>query len=220
MSQRANARAAGFTLLELMLSLGLLALIMVILFGSFHAVAASRLQAENRMNADQEGRALIWMMCRELRGTVFTPLVPSHTYMQGQASKQAGMALDSISFSTLDLSHRRALNGFSAEEIVSYYTTPNPKHRGWSLLMHGQKSALLQGNPPRSIQDTILADDVLSLHFRYYNGAQWEESWDSTADPPGQQLPQAVAIEVALAAGRTPTFLATTVSIPMASVQK
>ena len=65
---------AGFTLMELMLSLALLALIMIILYGSFHAVAVSKLHAEVRVESDQQARTLIWLMCRELRGAVFTPL--------------------------------------------------------------------------------------------------------------------------------------------------
>jgi prepilin-type N-terminal cleavage/methylation domain-containing protein len=48
---RRRARQAGFTLMELMLSLALLALIMVIIYGSFHAVAASKLHAEVRVQS-------------------------------------------------------------------------------------------------------------------------------------------------------------------------
>ena len=59
-------------------------------------------------------------MARELRGAVFTPLIPSHVLLVGQASKQGGMPMDSITFATLDPAHRRTLDGFGAEEIVSY----------------------------------------------------------------------------------------------------
>ena len=52
-------KQTGFTLMELMLSLALLALIMIILFGSFHAVASSKLQAETRLESDQEAGTLM-----------------------------------------------------------------------------------------------------------------------------------------------------------------
>ncbi|HZY60013.1 MAG TPA: prepilin-type N-terminal cleavage/methylation domain-containing protein, partial [Candidatus Binataceae bacterium] len=123
-------KQAGFTLMELMLSLALVALIMIILFSSFHAVAASKLHADTRLESDQEARTLMWMMCRELRGAVFTPLIPSHVMLVGQASKQGGMPLDSITFATLDPGHRRALDGFGAEVLVSFNAVPNPSHRG------------------------------------------------------------------------------------------
>jgi prepilin-type N-terminal cleavage/methylation domain-containing protein len=211
---------AGFTLMELMLSLSLLALIMVILYGSFHAVAASKLHAELRVESDQEARTLMWMMSRELRGAVFTPLIPSHVLLVGQASRQGGMAMDSITFATLNPAHRRALDGFSAEQVVAYSAVPNPNHRGWFMWTRSERSGLLQTASPPKLPPTILATHVLSVHFRYFNGFQWNESWDSTSSPAGQALPQAISIELLMGAGQRPTYLSTTISLPMATIQK
>lgn len=215
-----HLKQAGFTLMELMLSIGLLALIMIILFSSFHAVAASKLQAEARLQSDQEARSLIWMICRELRGAVFTPLIPSHVLLVGQAVKQGGMPMDSITFATLDPGHRRALDGFSAEVVVSFSAVPNPRHRGWFMLSRSERSGLIQTANPPSLPPTILATDVISLHFRYFNGFQWLESWDSTSSPAGQALPQAVSVELVMGSGKRPTYLSTTIPIPMATIQK
>ncbi len=217
---RKGAGQAGFTLMELMLSLALLALIMIIIYGTFHAVATSKLHAEVRVQSDQEARTLMWMMCRELRGAVFTPLIPSHVLMVGQASRQGGMPMDSITFATLDPGHRRALDGYGAEELVTYSATPNPRHRGWFLWTRAQRSVLIQTANPPIAPPTVLASNVLSVHFRYFNGFQWLESWDSTSSPAGQALPQAISIELLLASGRRPTYLSTTISIPMAVIQK
>lgn len=211
---------AGFTLMELMLSLALLALIMIILYGSFHAVAASKLHAEARLESDQQARTLMWMMSRELRGAAFTPLIPSHVLLVGQASRQGGMPMDSITFATLDPSHRRALDAFSAEEVVSYAAVPNPDHRGWFMWTRGERSGLLQTANPPAIPPTILATNVVSVHFRYFNGFQWLESWDSTSSPAGQALPQAISIELMMGAGKRPTYLSTMIPIPMATIQK
>lgn len=206
--------------MELMLSLALLALIMVIIYGTFHAVATSKLHAEARVESDQEARTLMWMMCRELRGAVFTPLIPSHVLMVGQASRQGGMPMDSITFATLHPGHRRALDGFGAEQVVTYAATPNPNHRGWFLWTRSERSALIQTTNAPVAPSTILATNVLSVHFRYFNGFQWLESWDSTSSPAGQALPQAMSIELLMASGRKPTFLSTSISLPMSVIQK
>ena len=213
-------KQTGFTLMELMLSLALLALIMIILFGSFHAVAISKLHAETRLESDQEAGTLMWLMARELRGAVFTPLIPSHVLLVGQASKQGSMPMDSITFATLDPAHRRTLDSFGAEEIVSYAAVSNPNHRGWFMLTRSSNSGLLQTTTPPSLPPTVLASNVISVHFRYYNGFQWLESWDSTSAPAGQALPQAISIELMVGSGRHPVYLATTVSLPMATIQK
>ncbi len=213
-------KQTGFTLMELMLSLALLALIMIILFGSFHAVAISKLHAETRLESDQEAGTLMWLMARELRGAVFTPLIPSHVLLVGQASKQGSMPMDSITFATLDPAHRRTLDSFGAEQIVSYAAVSNPNHRGWFMLTRSSNSGLLQTTTPPSLPPTVLASNVISVHFRYYNGFQWLESWDSTSAPAGQALPQAISIELMVGSGRHPVYLATTVSLPMATIQK
>lgn len=213
-------RQAGFTLMELMLSLALVALIMIILFGSFHAVASSKLQAERRLEADQQGRTLIWLMARELRGAVFTPLIPSHQLLIGQAQRQGGMPMDSIIFATLNPGHRKALDGFSAEEIVNYTAVPNPNHRGWFMLTRSERSGLLVTANPPQLPPTVLANNVVSLHMRYFNGFQWLESWDSTSAPAGQSLPQAISIELMMGSGLHPSYLATAISIPMSTYQK
>jgi len=215
-----RVRQAGFTLMELMLSLALLALIMIILYGTFHAVAASKMHADVRVESDQQARTLMWMMCRELRGAVFTPLIPSHVLMVGQASRQGGMPMDSITFATLDPGHRRTLDGFSAEEIITYTAAPNPNHRGWFMWTRAERSGLLQTANPPNLPPTVLATNVTSVHFRYFNGFQWMESWDSTSSPAGQALPQAISIELMMASGRLSTYLSTTISIPMATIQK
>lgn len=206
--------------MELMLSLALLALIMIILYGSFHAVAVSKLHAEVRVESDQQARTLMWLMSRELRGAVFTPLIPSHVLLVGQASRQGGMPMDSITFATLDPSHRRALDGYSAEEDVTYSAVPNPNHRGWFMWTRSQRSGLIQTANPPIQPPTVLATNVLSVHFRYFNGFQWLEVWDSTSSPAGQALPQAISIELQMASGRQPVYLSTMISLPMATIQK
>jgi hypothetical protein len=140
--------------------------------------------------------------------------------MVGQASRQGGMPMDTITFATLAPGHRRALDGFGAEETITYAATPNPQHRGWFLWTRSDRSGLLQTANPPNLPPTVLATNVLSVHFRYYNGFQWLESWDSTSSPAGQALPQAISIELMMASGRQPTYLSTTISLPMAVIQK
>jgi hypothetical protein len=128
--------------------------------------------------------------------------------------------MDSITFATLDPSHRRALDGYSAEEDVTYSAVPNPNHRGWFMWTRSQRSGLIQTANPPIQPPTVLATNVLSVHFRYFNGFQWLEVWDSTSSPAGQALPQAISIELQMASGRQPVYLSTMISLPMATIQK
>jgi prepilin-type N-terminal cleavage/methylation domain-containing protein len=207
---------SGFTLLEMMLAIAILSIVLVMIAGSFRAVAHSKVHGENRLNTDREGRAILWQMSNEIKGAIQTPLVPSHVVLTGLGQMRAGIPVDSISISTLDAAHRRSIQGFGAEDIVSYEASPGA-HRGWFVLSRSQGSALGGGGAGQS---AVLADNVLALHIRYFNGQQWIESWDSASLPRGQQLPIAVAIDLALAApgGRVMNY-STQVMVPMAVMQ-
>lgn len=221
--QRPRTRGVvpGFTLIELMLAVAILGLIMVMLAGSFHAVAMGKTHAEARIAVGQENRIVAWGLTNEIRGAVQTPGIASHVMIVGVARLQNNAPLDAISFSTLDPGHRRAIEGFGAEDTISYTTAPNPDRRGWFLLYRTQTSSLLtnvSGNVANST--VLLADNLLALHFRYYDGNIWTESWNSSSLPPGRQLPEAISIDLALAeANGAPMRLSTMITLPMAFSQ-
>jgi prepilin-type N-terminal cleavage/methylation domain-containing protein len=208
----------GFTLIEMMLAIGVLALILAMLAGSFSAVAHSKVHAEGRLMVDREGRSLLWQMTKELRNAVQTPYNLSNVGLFGNGRMGNGQPIDTITVSTLSGGHRRALTGFTPETIVTYNLTPNPNNPGWYVLQRSQQSGLMTGAV--STQSMVLADNVLSVHIRYFDGQRWGESWDSSSLTRGRQLPVAVAIQLQMAApgGQVMDF-ATQVTVPMAIAQ-
>ena len=212
-NNQSRRMARGFTLIEMMLAVAILAIIMAMMASSFHAVAASKMHAEGRMWADRAGRSIIWELTSEIRGAVQTPAAQSHVMLHGIDQFIAGSAANSISISTLDAAHRRAMVGFSPEDIVTYSLVQNPSHRGWMILERTQRSGLATGGASTPI---ILADNVLSLRMRYFDGNQWGDTWNSDILSPGNQLPIAVSINLDMAApnGRDLRF-STQVMLPM-----
>ncbi len=209
----------GFTLIEMMLAVAVLGLILVMLSGSFNAVAHSKVHAEDRLSADHAARALLFQMANEIRGAVQTPQSASRVMLLGTGRMENGQPLDSMSISTLDYGHRRALTGFGAEEVITYATVPNPDRRGWYMLERSSQSGLIQNADSRP-GAVMLAPNVLSLHIRYFNGQQWSESWDSASFPRGQQLPIAIAVELKMAASSGRVMdIATEVQVPMGFTQ-
>jgi prepilin-type N-terminal cleavage/methylation domain-containing protein len=167
----------GFTLIELMLAIGILSLILAMLASSFSNVA-----------------------------------------LLGNGHMGGGVPIDTITLSTFSGGHRRAITGMTPETIVTYNLVANPQVPSWYMLERSQQSGLLTTTVAQ--QSTLLADNVLSLHIRYYDGQKWGESWDSSSLPMGRQLPVAVAIQIQMAApgGRVMDF-ASQVIVPMAIQQ-
>ncbi len=218
---RIDGVSPGFTLIEIMLAVAILALILVMLAGSFHAVVAGRVQAESHIALDAAGRAILREMANEVRGAVQTSSLQSRVLLMGEGHVQKGQALDSISVSTLDPGHRRTLEDFGAEDTITYSTAPNPDHPGWFLLLRSQSSSLLGiGTGGNAKEPALIAANLLSLHIRYFDGAVWGESWNSQSLPPGRQLPTEIAIDLAMASrSGAPFLLSTMVTLPMAFLQ-
>jgi len=208
---------AGFTLLELMLALAILALVLLMIMSSFSAVIHSKVQGEAHLTVDRQGRAILWELASEIRGAVQTPDPVSNVMFIGSGQAGGRVAVDAITVSTLAAGHRRAITGLDAEQLVSYSMTPNSSMRGWYVLTRSQRSGLLVDRTSSVAPPTQLADNIVSLHLKYFNGSSWLESWDSTALPPPTQLPIAVSIDLVLGTdnGHVMNF-STEVVLPMA----
>ena len=218
---RISRTPEGFTLIEMMLAVAVLALILAMLAGSFHAVATSKVQAENHLAVDSATRAILAGMANELRGSVQTALLPSRVLLIGQSHGHGQQLVDSFSVSTLSPDHRRTLEDFGAEDTVTYSTAPNPSHRGWFLLLRSQSSSLLGiGIGFKALEPALLATNLVSLRIRYFDGNIWNNSWNSQSLPPGRQLPNEIGIELTMASrSGAPFSLATMVTLPMAFLQ-
>ncbi len=97
----------GFTLIEMMLAIGVLALILTMLASSFSTIAHSKVHAEGRLMVDREGRSLLWQMAKELRNAVQTPYAPSNVALLGNGRMGNGAPIDTVTLSTFSGGHRQ-----------------------------------------------------------------------------------------------------------------
>ena len=208
----------GFTLIELMLAIGILSLILAMLASSFSAVAHSKVHAEGRLMVDREGRALLWQMSDEVRNAVQTRV----RAQQRRAVRQwphGGRRADRYHHA-VDLQRRPSPRHHRHDARDDSHLQSGGESASAQLVHAGALAAEWIADDTVAQQSTLLADNVLSLHIRYYDGQKWGESWDSSSLPMGRQLPVAVAIQIQMAApgGRVMDF-ASQVIVPMAIQQ-
>lgn len=73
---RTSSPAGAFTLLELLASMAILALMMVMLFSAFNLASKAWLQGENRVETFQQARAALDFISKELSQAIVTTNVP------------------------------------------------------------------------------------------------------------------------------------------------
>jgi prepilin-type N-terminal cleavage/methylation domain-containing protein len=220
-TRRNRVHAAGFTLIEMLLAIGIMSVILAMLASSFNVVSHGKVQAESRLDSNQAGRAIMWQMSQEIRSAVAvepgTFSAQPNMLLIGLGHQQGGHALDSLTISTRGAGHHHAVFGDGPEDLVTYSSKPNPNHRGWSLLLRSQQSGLI---PPSGAvaESEVLADNVVGLHIRYFNGQMWNESWNS--QQVGDQLPLPIAVSIDLqmmTENGNPMNFSTKIAVPMAA---
>jgi len=185
----------GFTLLELLVALGIAAVVITLLYETFNAVLRSTQLVDQESEIDQMARISMERMTSELRSAYWLPptqAAGSSTFMfVGQDSIATDYPTDTLRFSTL--SHARVSSG-SADptvSIVEYALVPVPES-DTAVLMHREETTPL--SPSASgLEEYELAESVVGLNFRYFDGKDWSDQWN---DADKKNLPKAVEIQL------------------------
>lgn len=189
-SQRSLGQA-GFTLLELMISLGIVAIIFVLIYGTFKNVH----QGSQQMEADAERYRMARMSLYYLTNDLSMFYVSQNPDGGSRSSKKMvfrgenserlqgseTFPNDAIEFSTV--SHRRIGEVPASDQMVMRYALRD----GYLI----QEARFSNG---RSLINE-LAGPMQGLSFRYLpkNSAQWIEQWNASGANP--EAPNAVEIE-------------------------
>jgi type II secretory pathway component PulJ len=166
-------RLAGFTLIELVISAGLMSLILVSAYLCLHAALSSQKLIEPRVEVLQSARVALALVTTDLRCAC--PLSKDFDFL-GTHRMQGDTESDSIDFATHNYTPSRAREGDFCE--VSFFLDKNPRS--------GQLSLWRRRNPRISTDKLSkgsreeLAKGVLGLRFEYSDGLDWYESWGDT----------------------------------------
>jgi general secretion pathway protein J len=188
-----RSRRRGFTLLELLIALGMATLLMASLYGSLHYA----FKARERAQAAVEPTRVVAVASDIIRQDLENAQPPTGL-LKGpfQAIHQGGGTADNdtVQFYTLGRDMNAADDDPFAEGIrkVEYAVRSdvNPP-----VLVRRITRDLLSPIEQQP-EEEVLARDVRSFSLRYYDGATWQEEWDSTTL--GDVLPMAVMVTIEL----------------------
>ncbi len=185
----------GFTLVELMLSVLILALIMTAVCG----VVSSTIQAQDRIEevtgGSEIGSAILAQIRQDLEGA-FLPGTDAE-YFAAADGKGGGGDRDRIDFVTTTVAYGAEREGdeplFHSTNEVGYQLAENRREPGVAVL-YRREDLFVDREPLKGGRLTELYDRVAGFNLKFWNGEKWVEEWVSKRV--GGKLPRAVQIEL------------------------
>ncbi len=200
---RARTRAyphGGFTLIEMMLALALMALLTSLLWGTFAQTARVKARIEKSQDRTHTVRVALMRMSREIEMAYLSASETVGTQdRRTMFSGESHNDFDELRFSWFGHLRLRfdAAEGDTA--LVSYFTEPDPDDATVTNLMR-RETRRLESKDPKLIpgETYILCPDISRLKFAYYDYKQkdWREDWDTTKADGQQYLPTQVKISL------------------------
>jgi len=192
----------GFTLVEIMVALGMLSLIMAALYGSYQAVTGSIEQIRPRFQAERRAAFVLNAMCRQLRACYAGRL--DRTVQRGSDEVLERLKDDPERPSAFagQSDRRMAKLRFITSQGRSRFAE---RHGELSQVIYAWDSSdgrLLTARYPNVYQDTqdekdlawrCLLDSVLDLEYEFWDGQDWHSAWQKPAET---ILPRVVRIRI------------------------
>jgi prepilin-type N-terminal cleavage/methylation domain-containing protein len=201
--------AAGFTLLEVMIAIGIMATILVILFGTYSAAVERAARMRELAQLHHEARVLLQLMASDLRSAYVKESVEQAqqavqqvktrpTTFLGEDRTESDKPSDTLAFSTV-LPVQRPDVPDTEMCRVSYRIEPVSEPPKSRALFRRVNCSL---EPEGSQQDHLflLTELASGLDFKYYDdqGVEYPD-WNSGESRGGKRIPERVKITLLLA---------------------
>jgi general secretion pathway protein J len=226
MKRRSSAR--GFTLLELLVAVSVLAFITMLLYGAFSGMKRTRDGLARVQDRYREGRIAMSRLVRDLESAYVSAHLPFNEGMIVQRTAfiaKEGTPGDRIDFNSFSNIRRDRDSHVSDQIEISYFSSESLEMSGTTDLVR-RTSEYLDEKPEAGGRIDVIATDIDLFNLEYLDPttSQWVDTWDTTqATGQPNRLPLQVRITLVLNGGRKSSAdrsrntlrFATTVTLPM-----
>ncbi len=168
--RRARAAARGFTLIEIIISSGLMALILASGYICLNAAISSQKLIEPRVEIIQNARVAMALMTADLRNAC--PLSKEYDFL-GMHRTLGEVQADNLDFATHNYTPRRAGEGDFCQ--MSLFLERDPQTKQFTLWRRRNPHIGLKALSGGSREE--IATGLRGLRFEYYDGFEWYDSW-------------------------------------------
>ncbi len=197
----------GFTLLELVIAMGITASIGIMTLGAFRQVDRAREIAQAQTDRYAAARLALTRLSREV-SMAFLSDNFDRTRFRDRPTLFVGRE-DDLLLTTM--AHERLYRDVreSDQSVVEYTVEADPDATGEQALFRREK-VRIDDEPDRGGQKDLVADHVTSFRVRYWDRRRndWSREWTTRSVDHANELPTLVRfeLEIALGGGRTEKF--------------
>jgi type II secretion system protein J len=185
----------GFTLIEVILAMLIMAMIGTLTFGAMSATFKTQATVAERSVLQEIGTAAVAKLRDDLSQAFVVESPKQLTFLRGEDNSDQ----DKLSFTTL--SHLRpAPNSRESDQAeVSYELESDSSQMGLYRLRRAERPYLDgQNQKIDSSAYVVIADRVVSLNLEYSNGQTFAPVWNTQAEGQRNRLPRAVKVTLKL----------------------
>jgi general secretion pathway protein J len=218
---RARRRARGMTMLEVMVSIAILAMIAILIYGAFDSLSRGKKGESLRADRARQGRQALARITRDLQSAFISLHQPINLALNTRLTHfiaQNGSPYDRIDFAAF--AHKRTESDAKESDQceVGYFVVPDPEKEGKMDLVRREQTPI-DLDPKRGGTVNVVAEDVELFDLRFLDPLTglWTETWDTQqALMQPNRLPLGVKVHLVLKGvpDGTPSTFTTKLMIP------
>jgi type II secretion system protein J len=162
--------ASAFTLIEVIISSALMAMIVVSAYLCLHAALSSQKLIEPRAAVLQNARVALGLMTADLRCAC--PLSKDFQFL-GMHRMMGEVEADNLDFATHHYTPRRSREGDYCQ--VSFYLDKDAE--SGELVLYRRRNPTIAFDPLAGGRREELARGLRGVRYEYYDGLDWYETW-------------------------------------------
>jgi general secretion pathway protein J len=187
-----SSESKGFTLLEILIAIAILAIIATMVYASFDASIKVIDRVDRDAETYRQARLVLTKLSEDLSMAYNSKgNIPPETTFVGEHHVADGRAQDTLRF--ISISHLRYLPDEPTSDLnlIEYSIETDPEGKGWALLRKEEAN-------PYSLSESrsgqfVLGEGINSFSLKYFDGKTWVEHWDSASN---KGVPWVVEIEI------------------------